>query len=200
MVFSTPCWASVAKPARTRPGRRGFWLLLLGLLILPGSGGADEFRIVNASTRQEQGVYLLSADIRYQLSPAARDALANSVPLTFALRMQVRRQRAWLWDVTVASLEQRFRLNYHALAQQYVVTNVNSDALDSFPTLEAAVEFMGKIRDFPLLDRSLLEPGQPYQVWLRAELDIESLPAPLRPLAYLSSAWRLNSNWVSWPL
>jgi hypothetical protein len=174
------------------------WMLLGLLILLPVR--ADEFQITNAATRLEGGVYLLDADIRYRLSDTVREALASSVPLTFVLRMQVRRERRWLWDITVATLEQRFRLQYHALAQQYVVTNLNNDALQSFPTLAAATEFMGQIGDFALLDRSLLESGQRYQVWLRAELDIEALPAPLRPVAYLSAQWRLSSEWATWPL
>ena len=39
-----------------------------------------------------------------------------------------------------------------------------------------------------------------YQVKMRTFLDIESLPAPMRPLAYISSDWQLDSDWVSWPL
>lgn len=193
-----------ANTERRRTGRSGplagalLWLLLGLATLLPVQ--ANEFQITDASTRLEGGVYLLDADIRYPLSRAAREALANSVPLTFVLQMQVRRERRWLWDVTVATLEQRFRLQYHALARQYVVTNLNSGTLQSFPTLDAATGFMGRIRGFPLLDRSLLEPGERYQAWLRAELDIQSLPAPLRPVAYLSGDWRLSSEWATWPL
>lgn len=174
--------------------------LLLSLLSVSSPVHADGFQIVQASTHLSQGVYLVDADIHYHLTKPVTEALRNSVPLTFVLTMEVRHPRAWLWDETVASLEQRFRLQYHALAQQYVVTNVNNDALHSFPTLDAALRFMGRIRDFPLLDRSLLTPGEHYQVWLHAALDIEALPAPLRPVAYFSSAWRLSSDWYSWPL
>ncbi len=196
------CANTDLRPAAPGP-LSGLWpglaVLLLGLTVLLPVRAA-EFQIIDAATRLENGVYLLDADIRYPLSAAAREALASSVPLTFVLRMQVRRERRWLWDVTIATLEQRFRLQYHALARQYVVTNLNNDALQSFPTLDAATEFMGQIRGFPLLDLSLLEPGQRYQAWLRAELDINALPAPLRPMAYLSGDWRLSSEWVSWPL
>lgn len=200
MVSSMPGCAKASDPAAPAVPDRFWRALLLAALLLGSPVRAAEFRISNADTRLVQDVYLLDADIRYELSPAVLKALHNSVPLTFALRMEVQRQRRWLWDDTVANLEQRFRLQYHALARQYVVTNLNNDALQSFPTRNAATEFMGRIRGFPLIDRSLLSPDEHYTVWLQAELDIDSLPAPLQPVAYLSSDWRLSSEWVTWPL
>ena len=32
------------------------------------------------------------------------------------------------------------------------------------------------------------------------ELDVEALPPPLRPIAYTSGAWRLNSDWHKWDI
>lgn len=161
---------------------------------------AASFEIIGAQTRLDNGVYLVDADIRFELSGDSLEALNNSVPLTLQLTLQVRRERDWLWNKTVANLHQRFRLQYHSLAQQYVVTNLNSNELHSFPTYDAAIDFMGRLRAFPLLDRSLLDADTGYQVRIRAELDIRALPSPLRPLAYLSNAWRLSSDWYAWSL
>ena len=61
-----------------------------------------------------------------------------------------------------------------------------------------AVEALGTIADFPLLDAYLLEGEKHYMLYVRARLDIEALPSPLRPLAYLSSLWRLESEWYRW--
>lgn len=175
-------------------------LLGVCVLLLAIPAWAANFQIIHAETRLDNGVYLVDADIRFELSEASLEALNNSVPLTLQLTLQVRRERDWLWNETVASLQQRFRLQYHSLAQQYVVTNLNSNELHSFPTYAAAIEFMGRLRAFPLLDSSLLDTDTRYQVRIRAELDIQSLPAPLRPLAYLSNAWWQSSDWYTWPL
>lgn len=174
--------------------------LLLSLLLMVSGAWAAGFKVVNAATWLDQDVYRLNATIDYQLSPATLDALENGVPLTLQLQMEVLRKRTWLWDETVASLQQRFRLEYHALARQYLVTNLNSGELKSFPTQGTATEFLGRIHNFPLLDSSLLQNGEEYYGRLRASLDIEALPAPLRPLAYLSGKWRLTSEWYVWPL
>ncbi len=174
-------------------------LLLLGLLLAMDAWGAG-FRVLSANTRLVEGVYRLDARLDYDFSQAALEALANGVPLTIELEMEVRRHRNWVWDESVAALAQRFRLDYHALARQYLVTNLNSGEFNSFPTLTAATLYMGVIDGFPLLDRSLLTPKGSYYARLRASLDIESLPAPLRPVAYLSGDWRLTSEWRTWPL
>lgn len=176
-------------------------LLLNSLLLtMPLLSLAASISISHAATRLQQGVYLLNASIRYDLSADVLDALNNGVQLTLSLDMQVRRARGFLWDQTVHELQQSYTLRYHALSRQYVVNNVNSNAQNSFPTRTAALAFLGQIEDFPLLDKPLLQDAGGYSAWLRARLDIDALPAPLRPLAYLSSQWRLSSEWYSWPL
>jgi hypothetical protein len=170
------------------------------VLLIVATANAAGFKILRAETRLVKGVFLLDAEVDLEPSPAALDALKNSVPLTLILHTQVLRQRDWLWDEAVADIQQRFRLEYHALAQQYVVNNLNNGVLNSFPTYYSATSYIGQVRDFPLLDRTLLSPDIYYYCRLRAELDVESLPAPLRPVAYLSSNWDLTSEWYLWSL
>ena len=199
-VWTKPLKALDARqhPLSRRRGLVALLLLALGLGAVLAWGA--EFKILRADTRLIDDVYLLDADIRFELSPAVLEALSNSVPITFSLQMQIRRRRPLLWDETVASLQQDIRLHYHALAQQYVVTDLNSGAQHSYPTRTAALRAIGEVKNFPLLDRDLLADAEDHYVSLKAELDIEALPAPLRPMAYLSSDWRLSSEWYSWPL
>ena len=169
-------------------------------LLVVSLGWSAGFRVLKADTRLVRGVYLLDARLNYDLSNDVAKALLSGVPLTIELEIEVLRNRTWLWDETVASLVQRYRLEYHALAEQYVITNLNSGLLKSFPTRGTAIDYIEHIRNFPLLDRSLLNPTEIYHARLRVSLDIESLPTPLRPVAYLSSDWRLGSEWYAWPL
>jgi len=46
-----------------------------------------------------------------------------------------------------------------------------------------------------LLDKRVIKPDDTYWIYLNIDLDIESLPVPLRPIAHLSSQWRLSSYW-----
>jgi hypothetical protein len=160
----------------------------------------QELRIENVSTRLADKVLMLDADIRYSLSEKALEALYNGVPLTLELDIRVLRHRRFLWNEEVASLTQRYRLRYHPLTEQYLVKNLNTDHQENYATLNAALEAMGHIENFPMLDKRLLDSDEDYTAQLRVRLDIEALPAPLRPLAYLSPSWRLSSDWYSWPL
>jgi hypothetical protein len=186
----------------TRPYRQTLAIALISLLALLNASmaWAAGFEIISASTRLEGEVYRLNAQIEYRFSQAALEALKNGVPLTIELEMEVRRQRAWAWDETVYALSQRFRLEYHTLSRQYLVTTLNSGERRGFPSQSGALQFMGRITDFPLLDKGLLVPNQRYKGALRARLDVDALPTPLRLFAYISDDWRLASAWRVWRL
>jgi len=173
--------------------------LWLGLFLALPVHAADFF-ITGVHTHLKDNVYLLDAYIDYRFSDEALEALDNGVPLTFQLTIEIQRKRKWWLDADVADLQQRYRLQYHALSHQYLLQNLNSGAFYAFQSLTAARDAMGTLRDFPLLDKQLVEPEEKYEVLLHAELDIEALPSPLRPLAYITPAWRLDSDWYTWSL
>jgi len=175
------------------------WGLLAVALLAAAVAWANGFRVLHATAKLRQNVYVLNARIDYSFSLAPLTALQNGVPLTVVLDIEIYHQRKWLWDLRIARLEQRYRLEYHALAQQYIVTNLNSGEQRSFQDWPVATAYLGRINNLPLLDASLLAGGERYYGRLRADLDIEALPAPLRPIAYLSKDWRLTSAWHTWP-
>jgi hypothetical protein len=51
-----------------------------------------------------------------------------------------------------------------------------------------------------LFDGASLDSDAAYRGRLRARLDIEALPSPLRPLAYVSPSWHSTGEWYEWPL
>lgn len=192
MAFITPVSSNTAK----RPWRAG-WLCALLMLASPAVL-AEAFQISDVHVRLHNQVYLLNADIDYELSTEALEALHNGVPLTIRIAIEIERPRKWLWNIGEASLEQGYRLQYHALSDQYVLQNLNSGALYAYQNRWAALHAMGELRDFPLLDQQLLDLELDYQLRLQARLDIEALPSPLRPIAYITPEWRLRSDWYLW--
>ncbi|MCP5419435.1 MAG: DUF4390 domain-containing protein [Gammaproteobacteria bacterium] len=180
--------------------RRAGWVWLLLGLSLTTVAWASTFKVQNATTRLERGVYKLYAKIDYTLSKAPLEALHNGVPLTFRLQMEVLRKREWLWDETVASFSQLYELEYHVLARQYVVTNHYNDERKSFPDAGSALSFLGDIRNLPFLDAGMLQADETYYGRVRVSLDLDNLPAPLLLVAYLSEDWFLNGNWYTWPM
>ena len=183
-------------------GHRFFSLLLAGCLMLSVTWlQAAEFTVRDAQTRLLDGVYHLEADIRYQLSDPIHEALANGVPITISLQVVIEQQRDYIWNKTLAHLQQHYSVQYHALSGQYIIKDLNRGRQQSFRSLNSALQTLGEIRELPLLDQSLLkEPDAVYQVRLRSEIDINSLPAPLRPKAWLSHEWKLKSEWFLCPL
>jgi hypothetical protein len=174
----------------------GCWLLLC--LGLPGTAVADEFVVRSASTRLHGEVYMLDANIALEFGEKPLEALHNGIPLTLLIEIEVERKRTWWLDEGIAFLEQRYQIKYHALSHQYLLTNLNSGERVVFPRLEPLLITIGTIHNFPLLDKNLTEHEGRYEVGLRALLDIEALPAPLRPLAYITPSWRIRSDWHSW--
>lgn len=179
-----------------------FKLIAIILCLAANAVSAAEPGIMvrSAEAISDGKIYRLNAQIDYQLSEQAIEALKKGVALTLAVNMEVWRKRRYWFSEQIANIEQRYQLQFHALTKQYLVTNINSGVQSSFPSLRAALDVLGTIVDFPMLDRQLLERDQTYIARLRASLDIDSLPAPLRILAYLTSGWRLSSDWYSWQL
>ena len=188
------------------------WLAVCSLLLVitESSTSAPDnieagFDIHNARTRLVDGVYLLDADISFVFSEEALEAIENGVPVTIILEMQVLRQRGLIWDnlwwdKEIAQLEGKLRIETRPLSKTYLVRNLNSGEMQIFASFSELLVGLGKIRDFPLLDEYLLGDEGRYYLRLRALLDIESLPSPLRPWAYLSALWRLESDWYQWTI
>ncbi len=157
------------------------------------------FEVRSASVELESGVYLLTARVDFRLSTEARDALEAGVPLNIRLDVEVLHNRRFWFNNTIASLRQRFQLEYHALSERYIVMNVNSSQQESFGSLFGALNFLGRVDKLPLLDASLLEDSREYKLRMRAFLDVEKFPGPLRLLAFWRRDWSLASDWRNRP-
>jgi hypothetical protein len=207
----TTLTAARAKPPGTA------WMRVLIVAACVGSGAAAQtlvqpppptvafadpghFEVREARTELRGGVYLLSAEIDYRLSTEARDALHAGVPLVIRLDVQITHPRRWWFDNDAADLRQSYQLDYHALSERYLVLNVNSGEPTSFGSLLAALESLGTVRRLPLIDAAVLEEERGYDVRLRAVLDEEQFPGPLRLLAFWRRDWSIASDWYRWPL
>lgn len=175
--------------------------LLVALSLIPTTVTASQgFTIRSVETQLQKHVYLLDTRIDFAFSDEAQKALKSGIPIIILLDIEVEKIRSWWWDKTVATLQQGYLLLYHALTEKYIVNNLNSGAQQDYTSLGATLSSLGRINGLPLIDAGLLDVDDDYRIRLRARLDIESLPAPMRPLAYISSEWQLTSNWYSWPL
>lgn len=182
------------------PGSR-YWAAVLGLLMAVGGIGAaqaEPFELRSATVREVDGVYLLDAVARLRLTPAVRQALYSGVELSVVWRVEIVRERYWWLNADVAEISQRYRIEYHALSRQYLVTNVNTGERRSFVELSVAMNHIGRLFDFPLIDRMLIAGPARYSGRAQVRLDHGALPWPMRPTVLFSSAWDLQSEWRAW--
>ena len=176
------------------------WLCLLLLSMAVAETSADSIMVRNAKTRLADKLYLVNAEIDISLSPTALEALENGIALTVIFDFEILRVRKFIWNELVAELEAKRQVSFHPLSNQYLVEDLNAGATHTFRSLREALKALGQVRDFPLIDGYLLERDESYVLQVGAYLDIESLPTPLRVLAYLNPDWYLSSEWHEYPL
>lgn len=186
--------------------RRGLWMLAaLVAWLAAASLEAQEadpgyFEVRSGYVELREGVYFLNAWIEFRLSTEAREALESGLALTIGIELELLNQRRFWVDTEVAELRQEYRLQYHALTERFIVENVNSGEETSFASLFTALNFLGRLDGLPIIDSTLLDPDRSYDIRIRAVLDTERLPGPLRLLAFWRREWALRSDWYRWPL
>jgi hypothetical protein len=158
------------------------------------------FEVRSASTTLDNGVYHLDARLQLVLSTDALEALNSGVPLIIELQTQMIRVRRFYIDDGEAEIAVRFELEYRPLSQRYIVKNQNSGEQESFSTLFAALNSLGRIVSLPVIDEALLDSDSGYRIRLRAMLQTEQYSAPLRLLLFWRSEWHLQSEWYEWTL
>jgi hypothetical protein len=185
---------------------RGSLLALFAVLAV-GTGFAQEsvdregyFEVRSASTQSVNGVHTLDARLQLVLSSEALAALESGVTLTIEMQMQVIRIRRMLIDSVDAELAVRYELEYRPLSQRYIVKNLNSGDQDSFATLYSALNSLGRVQGLPVIDDELLEADRSYRLRVRAMLNTQQYPAPLRLLFFWRGQWQLQSEWFEWSL
>jgi len=188
------------------PRRQRGWALLLALLGAVPAVADDAsplggtFEVASASAVNHRGVWELSARVRYPPSERIQSALQDGVTLSFDLEVVVTRHRRLWFDADVVSVDLRRDLSYHVVSDRYVVRSSDGRDLETFPTIEAALEQLGTVDDWPIVVDSQLGGDGPWQVSVRAGVRRGRMPDALRALVFWSDAWHRTSDWYRWTL
>lgn len=178
----------------------GVLLVALAFATSVAFAKGEPFEVRSATSRLSDGVYFVTARIEYRLSDEALEALESGVVLPIQLQIEVSRVRRLWVDQKVATLKQDYKLSFQPLSERYVIKNVNSGEQESFATLFSALNNLGRVVDLPLIDAALLDSRARHEVTLRVVLDQNTLPGPLRVIAFWSDGFRLESDWKTWTL
>ncbi len=176
-------------------------LPLLACILIWATEAVAEFIVEEVRTRNDSDMLVMDARIAYGFSEDALEALDNGVPLTLEVHTQLRSSDAWVWDDNLVDQRLRYTIRYKPLSEQYQVSQLPGDGGRSYVTRDAAISALGEIEGLQLIsNKRLAEEEGPFEIHIRASLDIEELPLPLKPMAYLYPSWKLSSGWTKWPL
>lgn len=172
---------------------------LCALLLFGGTDAyAGNITISDARAEVVNDIVHLDLDLEFEFNPEVIDALRSGIAVEFAIDVEFNRTR-WYWiNDEVAHSKHRYRVAYQPLSEQYLLTNVITGDRRTLLGFDDVIATLSRLRGLPLVETSSFKPRRKYVSAVQVRLDIEALPAPMRPLAYFSRAWRMSSDWFEW--
>lgn len=159
-----------------------------------------EFVVEDVQADLVQQELHVSTKINLSLSEQAELAVENGVPLVVLTEFALIKDGI-LWDQTLLIYKNGQQLRYHSLSDRYVVQDLDVEGIDTYGSVTEALQSMGALRSLVLrLPESVELNTTGYTLSVRSRLDINKLPAALRPLAFFSPSWQLTSDWTSWQI
>lgn len=194
------CWKKTDQvPQRSRAVLSALLFFLFVLFALPGSeASASSAVITRAHAEIREGVVYLDIDLNIVLDKEMIDAMRNAIPINLSMISVIESPRKWWFANQIASDQRRYRLEFHALSNTWLVTDTLEHEARSFSTLDGALRSMERIRAWPVTTARRLSGHGSLVGRVRMVLDINKLPLPLRLPALFDSHWSLNSDWFSW--
>ena len=174
--------------------------LTAALLVQPlrAEGLEGRFEVRSADLELLDGVYHLNARLDLPISDAVRRGLAEGVPLSLGLDLDIKRVRQLLPNSSVAGLTQRYHLQYNAVSARYILRNDNSGQQQSLGTIEEAIDHLSEVHSLPALDKALIARDRRYEANVRAKIDFGTVPFTMRLLMFWVSDWHRECDWYAW--
>ncbi|MGH6623881.1 MAG: DUF4390 domain-containing protein, partial [Burkholderiaceae bacterium] len=116
----------------------------------------------------------------------------------FNIEFELFRTR-WYWlDRKLTSSTLTYRLSYSPLTRQYRLAR--GGLSQSFESLDEALALLKSVRQWKVIERGVLRPGDDYEAQVRMRLDVSQLPKPFQVNAITSREWSLASDWREVPV
>ncbi len=180
--------------------RRLAAFLLPVLVFVPPAIRAD-FGIEYAEPTVQNRVIHVNTRFNLSLNPRTEEALTKGIPIDVIFDIRLVRHRWWWANHDITDISLRRSIWFHALSRRYLVSGLNErNSAESFATLPRALAHLGNFENFTMTiaPKKYIDPGARHLLQMRARLDIEALPTLMRPLAYATPSWRLNTGWKEW--
>lgn len=144
-------------------------------------------------------VYLVSAQVDYQLSAYLEKALLNGIVLNGNTSMVLVKPR-WWWNQVESLSTINYQLKYHALSRHFLLTRNDTNENWNFRSLAVALRKMGSVVNhrLPPLPATIHDGG--HAIYLSSRLSPATLRLPLKIQSIFSSQYSMNSEVIQWPL
>jgi len=171
-------------------------VLACGQTLVVHLAQAAEIQVKSAQLVPSDEGYVLDAEFAINLGPRLEEVVAHGVALYFVTEFELSRPRWWWADERVTGRTQSHRLFYHALTRQY---RLSAGALyQNFSSLEEALGVLSNLRNWPVADKSLIRPGEPYNAQLRMKVDLTQLPKPFQVTSIGNKEWNISAEIKRW--
>ena len=174
---------------------RSLFFSLIFLLAAP-IAQATEISLRNLQLVASEDGYSLAVDANINFNTRLEEAVNKGVVLYFAADFELTRPR-WYWlDEQIIRRSKTFQLSYHALTRQY---RLSTGALyQNYTTLDEALRAISRLRNWQVIEKGEVKPGQMYVAALRMQLDLSQMPKTFQVGALANKDWVLTSDWQRW--
>ena len=174
------------------------FLGLMALSIFSTAVNAEGIKIKSFELEKVENDWLLNATFQIELSPGLEDAVQKGVVLYFQTDFDLTRSRWYWFDEKSITTQRQARLSYQPLTQQYRIASEGFTF--SAKTISEALQAVGSIGGWRVIDNGQLDPNKAYTASLRMVLDLSKLPKPFQVNALNNRDWNVSSDWLRVPL
>jgi hypothetical protein len=170
--------------------------VLCSLWLAALAAQAAEIGVANPQLTASDDGYGVAADFDIKFNASLEEAVNKGVVLYFAADFELSRSRWYWFDEQILRRSKTFQLSYHALTRQY---RLSTGALhQSYPTLDDALRVLSHLRNWQVLEKGQVKPGQQYLAGLRLRLDLTQMAKTFQVSALANRDWNLSSDWLRW--
>jgi Domain of unknown function (DUF4390) len=172
---------------------------VIALLMLAGAvpAHADERIGVIAAALEPApagvGGAVLNATFEFEMPQALEEAVQKGIAIYFNTEFELYRKR-WYWlDRKVSTSTLTYRLSFSPLTRQFRLAR--GGLSQPFDSLEEALGLLKSVRQWKVIEKGMLTPGDSFEAQVRMRLDVNQLPKPFQVNAITSREWNLASDW-----
>jgi hypothetical protein len=181
---------------------RSIQAILFGLLISAVSiaQGGSPFNVKTASFTVQDSLLLLDSTIEIDLPKYINRAIDQGFAVPFMFEVEVLEYSQYWFDKKLLSFKQQYQLHYLPMLSSYAIFDVNATERLYFNSRQLVVRYLKEVYAYPMFDFSNINQSKLAYVRMRAGIDVDELPLPLKSSSLWDNNWELQSDWFEWTI